>query len=803
MALDRTLIKRLLIIGVVVTMLASAGFAFHRWRTRPVPGRMMDEARLTGRVAFSPPDEDYFHKMDGGLDLALAEIQGRNTWMVWSAGNDRFWDWLARQSGGSFDLLKVVGSYNPAKDPKASEAQKEKLKQLYQFRHNNRLAWLGVVNEPCYEEATTPDPRRYGLWLDQRDLACPADPFENAEKYLGVPFGARSMNISPGSAFGAPSGVIGLRLFPNPDFSGEAVAAWDPVRYYNDPSYYESKSLIRPYRVGVTCAFCHAGINPVNLPENLENPFWENISSTVGEHAMRLDRVAMWQGDSSQFAWQVLHAARPGSIDMSLVATDHINNPRAISAFFEMGARMQVASQWGKEKLAGASLDNRQMSTYVAGGPLAAFFEEPATVWTPRMGKDAMDSVGILGAVNRAFPEMGMFSEESMLHYNALIGGKGQLPLNIKEARKNSGYWQVSEELAANVVRFLLRMGDAPTPANPSLDRGAVERERMVFAERCASCHSSKYPNPPADADPGNCSGNYLECWNKYWAWTKSDAYLQGMRKLAAAEDFAKGNSFSTDLRVPLPLVGTNACIALSSNGAAGNVWSAFTSETYQGLPSAGNMTFYHPVTGEKRERPLPAGGPGYLRPPSLAGLWFTAPYLNNNAVGKFVPDVAVDARMAAAREGLEQLLWPEKREKDEVLGDKVPGRIERTTAVSRLRVPGGMLADELSKVLSPAGWFGGKTKDVEIGPIPAGTPVSLLASLNLLHEKAPALLLRMMRELKTEADFAKFVEPLFELSACPDYVVNRGHYFGTGRDGEKALTDAQKKDLIEFLRTL
>ena len=49
--------------------------------------------------------------------LALDEIQGRNTWMVWSAGNDRFWDWLARQSGGSFDLLKVVGSYNPEKDP--------------------------------------------------------------------------------------------------------------------------------------------------------------------------------------------------------------------------------------------------------------------------------------------------------------------------------------------------------------------------------------------------------------------------------------------------------------------------------------------------------------------------------------------------------------------------------------------------------------------------------------------------------------------------------------------------------------
>jgi hypothetical protein len=158
---------------------------------------------------------------------------------------------------------------------------------------------------------------------------------------------------------------------------------------------------------------------------------------------------------------------------------------------------------------------------------------------------------------------------------------------------------------------------------------------------------------------------------------------------------------------------------------------------------------------------------------------------------------------MAAAREGLEQLLWPERRDKDAKLGDKVPGRIERTTEVSRLRIPAAMMAPELAKVLSPTGWFGGPPRDVEIGPIPAGTPVSLLASLNLLDEKAQALLLRMSRDLKTEADFAKLVEPLFELSACPDYVVNRGHYFGTGMDGEKALSDAQKKDLIEFLRSL
>ena len=50
---------------------------------------------------------------------------------------------------------------------------------------------------------------------------------------------------------------------------------------------------------------------------------------------------------------------------------------------------------------------------------------------------------------------------------------------------------------------------------------------------------------------------------------------------------------------------------------------------------------------------------------------------------------------------------------------------------------------------------------------------------------------------------FANVGESMVALSTCPDYEVNRGHYFGTGLDGEKALRDAQKKDLIEFLRTL
>jgi hypothetical protein len=41
------------------------------------------------------------------------------------------------------------------------------------------------------------------------------------------------------------------------------------------------------------------------------------------------------------------------------------------------------------------------------------------------------------------------------------------------------------------------------------------------------------------------------------------------------------------------------------------------------------------------------------------------------------------------------------------------------------------------------------------------------------------------------------------ELSKCPDYIVNRGHYFGTDAFPEEpGLSDPDKRALIEFLKT-
>jgi hypothetical protein len=340
---------------------------------QPRPGTVLDEAMRARRTVSSFPaaDEDYFRDMDGGRSFTPDEVKGRNMWNVWTGGNDRMWDVLAQQSLGSLDFVKTLSSH-PA----------------LPASRDTRWHYLGLVNEPCFKRATGPDPSRYGLWLDIRDPGCPPDPFADASKYPGVQIGARGRTVPVGSYYGEPSGVVGLRLLPNPDFDEEARKRWDPERYYRDPEYYLSRKLVRPYRVGMSCAFCHVGPNPVNPPPDPENPAWTHLSSNVGAQYFWWDRVFDWRGKTNErsFAFQALHTSLPGTLDTSLVSTDNINNPRSMNAVYLLGPRMGLAKRWGRETLAGGGLDNRQFNDFVpAGNPLAQFFEAPATTWTPRV----------------------------------------------------------------------------------------------------------------------------------------------------------------------------------------------------------------------------------------------------------------------------------------------------------------------------------------------------------------------------------------------------------------------------------
>ncbi len=328
-------------------------------------------------------------------------------------------------------------------------------------------------------------------------------------------------------------------------------------------------------------------------------------------------------------------------------------------------------------------------------------------------------------------------------------------------------------------------------------------------------------PAPPANADLGACIGpNYLQCWNRYWAWSHTDEFRAKMRQIVQTPDFLEGNYLSNDARIPVTLLQTNACSPLATNAIAGNIWDNFSSASYKSLPSVGTITVYDPFTGKPLSYKMPAGGRGYTRVPSLISLWATAPYLLNNSVGKFDPSPSVQSRMASFQDAITQMLWPDKRAKDAVLGDKVPGVIDRTTATSWLRIPTGYLPDAIkaSQAVLNLAVPVFDQKGLEIGPIPKGTPVDLLANFDplsespkladrLKHDKAVAAavfkLVHDLRALPKNATddqarqvFANVGEQLFALSKCPDYVVNRGHYFGS------RLSDADKNALIAYLKT-
>ncbi|TMH30151.1 MAG: hypothetical protein E6H66_18830 [Betaproteobacteria bacterium] len=177
---------------------------------------------------------------------------------------------------------------------------------------------------------------------------------------------------------------------------------------------------------------------------------------------------------------------------------------------------------------------------------------------------------------------------------------------------------------------------------------------------------------------------------------------------------------------------------------------------------------------------------------------------------------------MKSFESGIEQLLWPEKRKGDRKFmtasGKEVPGLVDVTSATSYLRVPKGYLPDFLEPFVGPLSYVqpwlfseGG----IEIGPIPKGTPVNLLSNIDVAQKDKVLLFVaaakRDLKDLPRGASdeearkaFARLVQPLLELSKCPDFVVNRGHYFGTDFFSEEpGLSDQDKRALIEFLKTL
>jgi len=166
--------------------------------------------------------------------------------------------------------------------------------------------------------------------------------------------------------------------------------------------------------------------------------------------------------------------------------------------------------------------------------------------------------------------------------------------------------------------------------------------------------------------------------------------------------------------------------------------------------------------------------------------------------VGAFTGDPSVAGRLRAFDDAIEKLLWPERRHGT--------GSISTTTDRSFIRIPESFVPN-LLKPLCRKGVL-------EIGPIPKGTPINLLANIepnlgNLLR-LIPAVNAALAEAAARRLDLFNLAAPpandkirkrliaaLLSASTCPDLVEDRGHLYGAN------LSDADKRALVEFLKTL
>lgn len=558
-------------------------------------------------------------------------------------------------------------------------------------RRPERFKTMGVVNDPDCTAATQPD--EYGLWLD----AC---------KPVDIP-GIASQS----------SGVVGLRKFPNPKFD---KFVWDVNKYLADPA-----SVEPPYLIGMTCGFCHIGFNPLSPPKDPENPRWYNLSSAIGNQYFKEGTLFGLKLDSKDFRWHVANVQPAGTSDTSRFATDHIFNPNAINSIVHLA--------------------DRPFHTETMG--------DGTTREVHHILKDGSDSIGTAGASLRVYVNIGMCSDYWTTLHDPINGTKmEQKPFRIALARKDCPDWRATEARMAGAEAFLktvkpARLQDSPESEQYlTKDAGVLRQGALVFAERCARCHSSK--EPPA--------GITDETARKAW-----------FRHAVQQPDFLDDNFLSNDRRYPVSEIGTNIGRAMATNAIQGHVWEEFSSRTYKEQPAAGELKgLYNPVRPNKPiDFQPPAGGRGYYRVPTLSGVWATAPYFHNNALGLFNGDPSVSGRMAAFQDAMEKLLWPEKR-----LGVKSVW----VTSV-----------DSFQPLES-----GYKLK------IRQGTPVNLIANID-----APR-----MQLMRNDNFLTRFIgsligkgllyDTLLHNNLSPDFVVDRGHVFG------KDLSDADKRALIEYVKT-
>lgn len=563
-------------------------------------------------------------------------------------------------------------------------------------------------------------------------------------------------------AFGTSTGAVGFRKYPNPRFNKERWAKlnraelakrgkqWDGASWEGWSLREIEGSMEPPFRVGISCASCHAAFEPTRPPRDPNHPEWNQISGTVGNQYLQISELLGSGTRPDSIEYQMfLPMGRPGTTDTSAVPIDMLTNPGTINAIINFPQRpvfTDKVTRWFHVPSCSPSDSNCQEITY-RNGKKKYWQLETRDMQVFHILKGGEDSVGADLAVQRVYVNIGMCAEQCWMNHHMDLRtlhstdrGFGQTPFQIAQCRRDCAPWRANEDRVNDIVSFLLsaRPADLKTAlkndnkisgdSGEEVDArfadflegrygaGSIQRGRDLFARNCASCHSSQN-QAKQDLTP-----------------TAEDfSGVDFHRELTLSSgEIIRADWLGNDKSTSQAEIGTFKCRSLHTNHKQGQLWAQFASQSYWNKPS---------TTRDPKNRPI-AGGPGYYRNISLLNVWAHAPFMHNNAVGpeicgrpqgadlevhnntyegqqvnpatkrqcdmKFDP--SIEGRLALFDASVDELLTAEAKRKKKMARADVP-----------IRLPLGMSFKSL----------GGPAQKFYL-EFPAGTPIATIGNLDI-----------------------------------------------------------------------
>lgn len=764
-----------------------------------------------------------------------SERAGREIWMFATADNDRFFTYSYPQKlGVPIDWYGILGA-----------PFKKDLFQSWGAIPDPDCCIPGEANCPATSLSETfgfpycPGDDELLKFVGKEGYRDPACDIDDSPYDTTGPHGATDQRQdSCDLRYGTSTGALGLRKFPNPRFNAarwEALNAgletWDGFRGYldEDPTAVDGRfnrmmdpSIEPPFRIGMACGACHIAYDPLNPPEDPNNPEWENIKALVGNQYSSVSKMLASGMRQNSLEWQAISNARPGVVDTSAIPMDFVSNPGTMNAIINLEQRPKFhhdVKKWRKT----ANCEGHEECWCEPGRDGKCWEKSVKNEEVHHILKGGEDDIGALEAIQRVYFNIGSCAEQCWTNHISDIRAAdpeqrnyGQTPFDIGQCRRDCGSFRAVEDRLQDIANFFFtarptdlwqaRGHGSLVELEQELDaqafEGAVDLGRALFAQNCASCHSS-IDGPHEDVD--------------------FHATVDG-------DDTLRRDWMGNDKLVFASQIGVNSARSLHSNHMPGRVWREYASED-QAKRAA------DPLRPEVRK----GAGRGYYRNISLLSAWAHAPFMHNNAIGPEVcgnpssdgidhydmpyvnsdgdpiggaPDCwafdpSVEGRYELYVASMEALLNPEDRvEKRFVLQEDILVDIAPEVQIGdtfkgglTLRIPKGTPAKTVASLR-----FKDLIQDlILVDENPAGLQAKYIGSLEPnqwveMEDGLKALRLKILtlqtdRIIELAGDESQFVQRFY--SNTLDALENQGHRFG------ESLTPREKQALIAFVATL